>query len=201
MKRTAEAAPDALAPRLLELRILLDVGDDESAVTLAEVLHRAAPQHPEVSRMWADAMLRAGREEEAKEALEAILPVATGTAKAGALRLLAKVDLAQGNADQARERLTEAVKVAPGDGELVLEHAQILYRTGAAEDASETLFTFAKQPDADVGHLLSGAMLAREHGDDELLAALATSALSRVEGTPSESQVQAALSSMGVQLP
>ncbi len=200
LTKAAEAAPDALAPRLLELRILLEVGDDESAVRLADVLHRAAPHHPDVSRMWADAMLRAGREEEAKSALEALVPQSQGPAKAQALRLLAKVDVSQGNADSARTRLFEAVKAAPEDGELVLELAQTLFRTGASEEASEALFAFAKRPDADVGHLLNGAMLARENGDDDLLAALATASLQRVSGTPAEPQVHAVLTSIGVDL-
>ncbi len=200
LTKAAEAAPDALAPRLLELRILLEVGDDESAVRLADVLHRAAPHHPDVSRMWADAMLRAGREDEAKAALETLLPQSQGAAKAQALRLLAKVDMAQGNSEAARGRLFDAVQAAPDDDELVLELAQTLFRTGASEEASEALFAFAKRPDAEVGHLLNGAMLARENGDDELLAALATASLQRVTGTPAEPQVQAVLTSIGVDL-
>ena len=201
LNRAAEAAPDALAPRLLELRILLEVGDDESSVRLAEVLHRAAPHHPDVSRMWADAMLRAGRQAEAKDALEALLPTSMGAAKAQALRLLAKIDLSQGQGEKARARLFEAVASAPGDGELVLELSQALFRTGASEEAGEALFAFAKRPEADVSHLLSGAMLARENGDDDLLAALATAALQLVAGTPSEPQVQAVLNSIGIHLP
>lgn len=200
LTKAAEAAPDALAPRLLELRILLEVGDDESAVRLADVLHSAAPHHPDVSRMWADAMLRAGREDEAKTALEALLPQSQGPSKAQALRLLAKVDMAQGNSEAARGRLFEAVQAAPEDGELVLELAQTLFRTGASEEASEALFAFAKRPEAEVGHLLNGAMLARENGDDDLLAALATASLQRVAGTPAEPQVHAVLTSIGVDL-
>lgn len=192
-----ERMPEMLAPRLLRLRILLEVGEAPTALSLADALRQAVPGNAEVELYWAEAAFRTGRTDDARQCLTEVAKAATGEAQAKAYRLLGKIEQELGDVSAAMDSLSKAVEAAPASGELVLELCQLQLASADADSATAVLEAYAERPDADVGSLLSAAVLAQNHGLGRVVRLLGESALSRVIGTSSESQVRAVLGSIG----
>lgn len=188
-----ERAPTALAPHLLQLRLLVEVGETHAALQLGEALRRAAPDHAEVASLWAEAMAQAGRGEEAAEKLDGLVNASAGDVRAKLLRVLAHIDLAAEppRTKSAVVRIGEAITCSQNPSELRLELAQLLLGTGDLEAAGNGLAELSKDPQAEVSTLLSGALLARNHGLWGRARLLGQAALDRVQGTPAEPQIAA----------
>jgi tetratricopeptide (TPR) repeat protein len=190
-----DAAPQALSPRLLQLRILLEVGEHQQALQLAFVLHEKAPDEPEVTLLWAEALLDADRGLEARAALEQQAQAMTvGRAAQRARRLLSRIAMAD-----VPQRLDEAVALLraaaaahpPTGGELLVELFHATMAAGRRGEAEDALAQLANTEGVDVGALVSGALLARSHGMYPRARALAEAARQRVAGTMAESQLEA----------
>lgn len=193
-----ERLPNALAPRLLQLRILVEVGEKQAAESLADALFAAAPDHVDVVAMWAEARLLAGRGEEARADLERLVSQAGGDGKARLLRLLARCDLAAipQRGDDAIAHLEEAIGVAAAPGEMRLELVQLFLGMGSHDRAVAVLDEMQRDGRTDLGELLSGAVVARNHGLWAAARRLAETAVSQVKGTPAEGQVAGFLASL-----
>lgn len=193
-----ERVPNALSPRLLQLRVLLDLGEHQSALGLAEALKTAAPDHYEITSLWAESLLANGRGDETKGEVQRLLPRAIAEDKARLFRILARVELAESppRVLDAVQYLEQAVSVAPLPGELRLELAQLHLSVSSADEAIEVLGELGSDPRSDLGDLLSGAVMARNHGLYGAARKLAQAALLRVNGTPAEGQISAFLHSL-----
>ncbi len=198
LSAVTERVPNALSPRLLQLRVLLDIGERNSAMALAEALKSAAADHAEVTSLWAEALLSAGRGAEARDEVKRLLPEAVETDKARLYRILARTELAESppRVSEAVTNLEHAVSVAPLPGELRLELAQLHLSTGHNDDAASALEGLGEDARSDLGDLLSGAVMARNHGLYGVARKLAQAALERVSGTPAEGQISAFLHSL-----
>lgn len=198
LSAVTERVPNALSPRLLQLRVLLDVGERSSALTLAEALKAAASEHAEVTALWAEALLANGRGADARAEIERQLANASGADRSRLYRILARADLSERppRVEEAVKSLEEAVASAPQPGELRLELAQLQLSRGATDDALRAFDELAADERSDLSDLLSGAVLARNHGLFGAARKLAQAAITRVVGTPAEGQISAFLHSL-----
>jgi len=189
-----ERQPNLLTPRLLQLRILLDVGEVETAQSLAGALRQAAPNQPEVELMWAEVKLRRGELNAAAEVLSPLLDNSDARTKERVLRLLAQIAV-HGHPprfEDAAEHLEEALKLpAVNAAELLLEAAQVWLNAGQIAKAGETFARMATAGGADVNSLLNGAVTAQSYGLFRPAHSLAKAALDLVRGTAAEGQVAA----------
>ncbi|MCP4502633.1 MAG: hypothetical protein GY822_22015 [Deltaproteobacteria bacterium] len=199
LSHAAEAAPQSVAPRLLMLRIYLEVGELVEAGTTADELYKLAPEHDEVRRLWAETCVRNGRSEEAKNVLQELLTSSEGTEKARLLRSLAKIDADEGNTDEAIQKMQQAL-IGGAGADATIELCQLFFGAGREADAIGTLIDLASQPSTEPGMILSGAVLAYNHGKEDLVRQLGVNALDRVKGGPDEEQVLSILRSVGVTL-
>jgi Tfp pilus assembly protein PilF len=190
--------PTALAPRLLQLRVLIEVGEKPAALGLADALKKAATGHGEVAALWAEAMLLNDRGAEAKADIEELIPKTVADEKARLLRIVARIELSAQppRFNEAVDAFGQAITASQAPGELRLELAQLHLSTGDAGLAATTLVDMANDPRSEVGDLLSGAVLARNHGMWDVARQLATFSLQRVAGTPAEGQVAGFIESL-----
>jgi predicted Zn-dependent protease len=192
-----ERFPGMLAPHLLKLRILLEVGETATALSLAETLRKGAPDHFDVQLYWAEAVFRGGQPADARASLLALAEKSTGEDSSKAYQLLAKIERELGRPDVAQDLLRKATEANPGSGELILELCQMYLLSGASQEAVSLLEDFAQNPAADVGMLLSGAMISHNHGLGRIVRVLSDAALHKVLGGPAEEQVRAVIRSIG----
>jgi predicted Zn-dependent protease len=192
--------PNALSPRLVQLRVLIEVGDRSAAAILAEGLKGAAPDHPEVTALWAEAMLLAQRGDDAEHELERLLPAAAGEERARLLRMLSRVALQRSppRARDAVEHLREAASVSLAPGETRLELAQLLLSLGEDHDAIAVLEEIATDARSELGDLLSGAVMGRNHALWGSARRLGEVARGRVLRSSAEGQIDAFLAALPV---
>jgi predicted Zn-dependent protease len=193
-----ERNPNALAPHLLRLRILLEVGQVEAAVSVSTTLKDAAPDHPEVVTLWAQALLLADRADEARAEVEGRAKGATGEDRSKLYRVLGRLELSRSPPQVAEgiAHLEEAIAHAGQPGELLLELAQVHLSTGEPTKAAAVLEDLAGRGGVDINILLSGALTARNHGLFELSKKLGNVARALVVGTPAEGQIDGFLASL-----
>jgi tetratricopeptide (TPR) repeat protein len=197
LANVCERAPTTLSPRLLQLRVLLDVGEYDSARDLAERLHETLPDEPEVSLLWADAI---GDHDAARAqpVLEALLarPLPAAYAQR-ARKTLAKMHLGA-HPPRVDEGLAllEGAAASGGAlaGELWLEAAQAAAAHKKPEHLDRALTALVDA--GDVSSALSGALLARAQGLSAHARGLAESARDRVRGTSAESQLDAFIAAL-----
>ncbi|MFZ9886679.1 MAG: tetratricopeptide repeat protein [Myxococcota bacterium] len=194
-----EHSPQALAPRLLQLRVLLELGENATALNLARGLKQAAADHPEVVALWAEALLGCGKSGEAIEELERLIPRVPVEQRVRLLRTRGRIALDQEPADleAAVKSFELAIEVAARPGELRLELAQIHLAAGSPRNAQVALEALARDPRTELSPLLSGALMARDHALFPAARQLAEAALGRVSGSGA-SQLRAFLQSLPV---
>jgi tetratricopeptide (TPR) repeat protein len=182
--------PGLLAPRLVQLRILLSIGDLDTAGTLADALRQAAPNVPDVELLWAESAFRRGKSADAREALLALLP-SGGAMAEKALRLLAQIELSSSPPDYAAAvgHLDQALAATPNSAELLLDAAQVHLAAGDMTSARERFEKLGGLSHVDLGVLLSASVAAQNHGLFRTAVDLAESALEQVRGTPAEMQI------------
>jgi tetratricopeptide (TPR) repeat protein len=187
-----DAHPGLLAPRLLQLKILLSIGDLDTAGTLADALRQAAPNVPDVELLWAESAFRRGQNAEARDALLALVPGGGGMAEK-ALRLLAQIELSSSPPDYpaAVGHLDQALVATPNSAELLLDAAQVHLAAGDMTSARERLEKLGGLAHVDLGVLLSASVAAQNHGLFRTAIDLAEGALDQVRGTPAETQIAA----------
>lgn len=197
LSQLCEDHPGLLAPRLQQLKILLAVGDVETAHTLAEALKGAAPGQPEVVLLWAETQAKRGALKSAQGALEGLLDGGQSV-RERALRLLAQIELASSppRFAEAVARLEDALKGAPNNPELILEVAQVHLAAGDMTSARQRLEKLTTLHEVDLGVLLSGAVAAQNHGLFRTAIDLASAAQEQVRGTPAEGQIGAFIAQM-----
>lgn len=209
-----DAAPDALAPRVLQLRILLEVGEKETALSLstplfamqqAQAQGQAGAGGPanhadaEIALLHAEALAENEKADDAKKVLDDVI-ARSGTDPSSsqrARRQLARIALAETpprSADAAL-LLKEAAKIGgPLVGELAIELFHVSIATGRRADAEEALDIVLGE--GDVGALISGAILARSHAMWGHARKLGEQAKTHVAGTPAEGQLDGFLATL-----
>ncbi len=195
----AERRPDLLTPRLMQLKVLLAVGELRPALELANALRGAAPLHPEVELHWAEAVWRSGDRDKAKEALEKLAQHEDVTVQVRALRELGRLSLAAMPPDfiRAVAAFDGATQRAPLDGELRVELAEVCFAAGDHQKGEEVLQKLLTFPSVDLGPLLNGAVVAQNNGKSPVAKQLAERALEAVRGTGAEEQIRAFVSQLG----
>lgn len=194
-----EIAPEALAPRILQLRVLIDVGEREAALQLAELLRDKVPGHAEITLLYAEALGENEQPDQARSIIEKLLATGIGdvTLQQRAHRQLARIALAERppRAEEALTLLKAAVR-AGGTlaGELCIELFHVAVAIGRRGDAEEALELLSQS--ADVGAIISGAILARSHAMWAYARKLGELARTHVAGTPAEVQLEGFLATL-----
>lgn len=194
-----ESAPEALAPRVLQLRVLLDVGEREAALQLAELMRDKVPGHAEISLLHAEALSENERPEEARKIIEALL--AAGVSDAAltqrARRQLARIALAERppRSEEALTLLKSAARTGGAlAGEMCIELFHVAVAVGRRADAEEALELLSQT--GDVGALISGAILARSHAMWAYARRLGEAAREHVAGSSAEAQLEGFLATL-----
>jgi len=172
MRALVEAAPDDIQLRQTLSRSLQIAGQLEEALEVARDGLASNPEHPTLQAMLAWAYLLLGRQEEAEQALRALVE---RTDAPGAHLLLARFLLFSGQTEAAADSLHEAAERHAGVSMLRVHEAEAWIDVGNIERARIALGEF-KRLAADDPHLAYlQARLALADGD----AARAVSELSR----------------------
>ena len=192
----AEAAPQVIAPRVMQLRLLLDLGENEMAADLATGLRKIAPDSVEILTLWARAMCFVGRGEEAIALVDPCIEAASGNERAELLRSRAQLDLMQSPPQKktAIERLEEASTCAADPSEVLLELAQLQLGEGDSVGAAANLGRLRTLPDIDLNLVYTAAMLAKTHRLWGCARDLGKEVLQQVQGSPAQRQLEDFLS-------
>jgi len=147
--------------------------------------------------LWAETLMQAERGGEAQSALEKLLAAGGVEDTAKVLRLLSRLALNSEppRVEDAARHLEDASRATPGNGELLIELAQLHMALRHPEDASTTLERLLA-PEVELASVLSGAVMASKNGLKSLAHKLGQSALSRVAGTPVEDQLKMLVGSL-----
>jgi tetratricopeptide (TPR) repeat protein len=199
LERVCLAAPTSLPPRQMQLRILLELGERDSALELGRRLHEQVPGDHDTTLLLADALIDAERPDDAVILIDELL-AAPGLDPAQAVRagrLKARVALMQRRVDDAMELLRSAAREAPPAvaGEVCLELVHVGLAQQRMEDADLGLSLLVKS--SEVSSLVSGALLARQHQLSARARALAEKAKSLVPGTPAATQLEGFIAALG----
>jgi tetratricopeptide (TPR) repeat protein len=199
LERVCQAAPTSLPPRQMQLRILLELGERESALELGRRLHEQVPGDHDTTLLYADALIDAERPADAIVVIDELLgaPGLDPAQAVRAWRLKARVALMQRRVDDAMELLRSAAREAPPAvaGEVCLELVHVGLAQQRMEDADLGLSLLTKS--SDVSSLVSGALLARQHQLPSRARALAEKAKSLVPGTPAATQLEGFIAALG----
>lgn len=197
LERVCAAAPSSLPPRQLQLRILVEIGERESALELGRALHEQVPDDVDTTLLFADALVDADRGDEAAALLDKLLqgPI-DPTHAIRARRLQARVALGDRRVDDALQILRAAVEGATHAlvGEVALELGQIAAAQRRMADLDVALVALLRS--TDLGSLVSGALLARQHGLSLRAKALAERARALVPGTAAANQLDGFIASL-----
>lgn len=185
-----ENRPELLAGRLMQMRILLELGEAETALSLAELLKSQMPDQPEVCLQWAEAKARTGEIEETRIYLEKLLGDLDGELEARCLRLLSQIALGSEppRVEEAIALMTKAVASSDAADDMLLDLAQLQLDISDFTAAQKTYESLARDA-RDVGTMISGAIAAHNRGLGQVALLLAESAFERVQGTPAEPQI------------
>jgi tetratricopeptide (TPR) repeat protein len=197
LERVCAAAPSSLPPRQLQLRILVEIGEREAALELGRALHEQVPDDADTALLFADALVDADRGDEANALLTTLLQGSLDATHAiRARRLQARVALADRRVDDALKILRDAVDGASPAlvGEVALELAQIAAAQRRMAELDVGLVAMLRS--TDLGSLVSGALLARQHGLSLRAKALAERAKSLVPGTAAANQLDGFIASL-----
>jgi len=180
LKQAATLNPDHY--RVYALRGRLDSSQHRSENAIRE--YEAALQHlpegvPEgvlypislrvdLAQIYRDAGDNANAERVTKDASNAIhtLDVA-GSARPEFLRLRAATEVAGGDVDSAEKDLKEAIHLEPRNGILLLNYANLLWKTDRKDEARKTYLEALAIDSSNAGALGSLGFLSREMGDTE----------------------------------
>ncbi len=191
LEQVCAASPNSLPPRQLQLRILVEIGERQSAVDLGKMLHEQVPNDADTALLYADALIDAERTDDANKLLAGVLEGAGVDASQAvrARRLMARIALVERRVDDAVATLKAAAEAAPAAacGEVCLEliHVGVAQNRLAEVDSGLALLLRS----TDVSSLVSGALLARQHQLGARARALAERARSLVPGTAAAAQL------------
>ena len=185
-----ESRPELLAGRLMQMRILLELGEAETALSLAELLKSQMPDQPEVCLQWAEAKARTGAIEETRIYLEKLITSLDGELEARCLRLLSQIALGSEppRIEEAISLMTKAADLSESADDMLLDLAQLQLDVSDYPAAQATYEKLSREA-RDVGTMISGAIAAHNRGLGQVALTLAEAAFERVEGTPAEPQI------------
>jgi tetratricopeptide (TPR) repeat protein len=194
-----ETAPDATAPRLLQLRVLLELGEKDAALSLAEMLRAKLPNDLEVALLAAETYGETRRYPEARAALAEVEKAegVTVLQRQRGRRVLARMALSQRppRGTEAVEALKAGVRFGgPLSGELAVELFHVAIALGRKPEAEGALELIVETDDPSA--LISGAVLARGNAMWEQARKLGALAKEHVAGTPAEGQLEAFLAAL-----
>ncbi len=190
--------------------IFEELGTPETAVPVLERAHEFVPDDRQIKLMLADGMRGAGRLDEARALLEALIESfgrRRSAQRAEVHMRLARVAQAQGKIEEAIDALEEASKMDAGNVAILRALAQTAHEAGQldrAERAYRTLLLSLRRGGESAVAITSGeiylelASIASERGDADKAGELRESVLEAVAEDDSQgSKVQKALRSRG----
>ena len=122
----------------------------------------------DLAQIYRDAGDTANAERITQEAANAIAAIdLAGPARPEFLRLRAATEAAAGDVDSAEKDLKEALKIEPRNGVLLLNYANLLWKTSRQEEARKTYREALAIDASNAGALGSLGFLSREMGDNE----------------------------------
>jgi tetratricopeptide (TPR) repeat protein len=122
----------------------------------------------DLAQVYRDVGDAANAERVTKDATSAISTIdVTGTARPEFLRVRAATEAAGGNVDAAEKDLKEALQIEPRNVALLLNYANLLWKTNRDEDARKTYLQALAIDSSNAGALGSLGFLSREMGDSE----------------------------------
>jgi predicted Zn-dependent protease len=186
--------PHKLAPRHLQVRMLLDIGDAEQALLLARNVQRHPKADSNSQLLLAEALLDVEQTAEAESLLKGMAD--KPDAHPRAVRLLARAELLRDDADSALQRLRAlAEQMGPGEsGEVWAEVAQTALQRGRKAEADEAFVALVAS--TDLNAVVNGALMARQSGAFARSRRLAERAKEMVAGTSAEHQLDLFLQSL-----
>jgi tetratricopeptide (TPR) repeat protein len=193
LQHLAEDNPGRPEPRHLQVRLLLDIGESDTALSLARLMSQSAPQDVAAGLLLAEALLD---REATQEAMDVLQRLPAGDRRSRIDRLLARAELQQGHADAALQRLRNtALQLGPDDaGEVWIEVIQIAAAHKRTEMADEGYVALTHS--TDLNAVVNGALLARQAGAVQRARKLGERAKQMVAGTSSEHQIDLFLQSL-----
>jgi tetratricopeptide (TPR) repeat protein len=122
----------------------------------------------DLAQIYRDAGDTANAERVAKDAANAISKIdVAGAERPDFLRVRAATEVSAGNVDAAEKDLKEAIQLAPRNPVLLLNYANLLWKTDRKEDARKTYREALAIDPSNAGALGSLGFLSREMGDSE----------------------------------
>ena len=122
----------------------------------------------DLAQIYRDAGDTGNAERVTKEAASAIGAIdLAGSARPEFLRLRAATEAAAGNIDSAEKDLKEALQIEPRNSVLLLNYANLLWKTERTEEARKTYLEALAIDPSNAGALGSLGFLSREMGDSE----------------------------------
>ncbi len=122
----------------------------------------------DLAEVYRDAGDAANAERVTKDAANAIGAInVTGQGRPEFLRLRAATEASGGNVDAAEKDLKEALHIEPHNGVLLLNYANLLWKTGRKEDARKTYREALAIDSSNPGALGALGFLSREMGDSD----------------------------------
>jgi tetratricopeptide (TPR) repeat protein len=122
----------------------------------------------DLAQIYRDAGDTANADRVTKDAVTAISAIdVAGPTRPEFLRLRAATEVAGGNVDSAEKDLTEALQLEPRNGVLLLNYANLLWKTDRKEQARKTYREALAIDSSNAGALGSLGFLSREMGDSE----------------------------------
>jgi len=122
----------------------------------------------DLAEIYRDTGDTANAERVSKDAANAISVIdVTGPARPDFLRVRAATEVAAGNVDSAEKDLKEAIRLEPRNAVLLLNYANLLWKTDRKEDARKTYREALAIDPSNAGGLGSLGFLSREMGDTE----------------------------------
>jgi tetratricopeptide (TPR) repeat protein len=122
----------------------------------------------DLAEVYRDAGDTANAERVSKDAANAISTIdVAGPARPDFLRVRAATEVAAGNVDSAEKDLKEAIHLEPRNAVLLLNYANLLWKTERKEDARKTYREALAIDPSNAGALGSLGFLSREMGDSE----------------------------------
>jgi len=122
----------------------------------------------DLAEVYRDAGDTANAERVSKDAANAISTIdVAGPARPDFLRVRAATEVAAGNVDSAEKDLKEAIRLEPRNAVLLLNYANLLWKTERKEDARKTYREALAIDPSNAGALGSLGFLSREMGDSE----------------------------------
>jgi tetratricopeptide (TPR) repeat protein len=196
LQAACDRAPDALAPRQMQMRLLIEMGEARTALSLGETLHAQVPHDVDTALLYAEALIDSRDTDTAASVLEDVEGSVDASNRYRVLRLQAHVQLENGRVEEGLATYRQAAQAASADqsGNLWVELIQMAQSRRRTVEMDSALVELGSS--SDVHALVNGALIARQQGLSSRAKRLAERAQDMVRGSPADGQLAAFIASL-----